>query len=601
MPISTAERRGNAPAQPHLLQLSKVATPGILAAAILGGLILAPADGRAQDAGGTTGSPGGSTFSPASGTSFTPAASGPIGPSASVLPAAGLGAAPADVRLGDLASQFGSTVPSALQPSQRPWNISGSLSVGEEYVTGNQANQVSLSGDQFVTQIQPSIQAQANTTRLQAQLFYAPQIEIYSRDSSQNQVAHDLNGRVLATLVPQTLFLDLRGDASVQSVAAAQGTTRNTVLSRGNAAQTYDFSVSPYALHRFGDLGTGEIGGAFTRTLTSTLSNTNPTLAALANQQTSSTGGHVAFVTGEAFTRYNGTVLGQVTRYSGDGALSDAHRDTATLDNGYALTHTMTALGMIGWQDLSYSGITPLRINEPVWNVGARLVPSPDSTITLRYGRNDGRMSFTLDAAVQATARIRIYARYSSGLTTESEQLQTILATSDLDAAGNLVDHTTGAPLLPTGDFFGLQNNLTRTTLASLSATLAYDRDSFSLDLNHQDAQLVSAGTVLGAADGNTHGTYGTITWSHDLRPDLQGSLSVQEGIERDDGPPSFTTHLTLVAASLRYTMTPSLSANASFSYSRTTGNIPAQQIDLGATRGTQSTFLVSLVKTFSD
>ncbi len=600
MPISTAEEIGSVLA-PAFRRLPKIPAPQVLAAAILGGLILAPATGRAQDAGGggIAGGLGGTTPSLAPDTSASIVA--PIGSGASVLPATGFGTAPPDVRVGDLASQLGQTQSgTTLQASQRPWNIGGFLSVGQEYLSGGETG---LNGNQFVTIIQPGIQAQANTSRLQAQIFYDPQIEIYSPDSSQDQVAQNLNGRALATLIPQTLFLDMRGTASVESAASGEGRTQNTVLSRGNSAQTYNFSVSPYLMHRFGDLGTGEVGGVFARTMTNTLSNSNAFLSAATNQQTTTTGGHVAFVTGEAFGRYNSAALGQVTRFDGTGPLHGAYRDTATLDNGYALTHTITVLGMIGWEDIHYGGTNPLHINDAIWNAGARYTPNPDSTVTLRYGRHDGRNAFTLDAAVAPTARLHLYARYSSGLSTDAEQLQTMLATSDLDAAGNPVDHFTGAPLLPIGDFFGLQNNLTRTTQASVTASLLYERDMFSFGVSHQDSTLVSATNAIGASRGDTHGTYGTLTWSHDLRPDLSSSISLEQGVEQDDGPPSFNTRLTMVSASLAYAFSPTLTSSASFSYNRRSGGIPANSVlaALSSDRGSQSTFLVRLVKSFSD
>lgn len=548
---------------------------------------------------------------------------GPLGAAPTVLPAIGVGPAAPDVRLGNLGVLGG--VPPA-PGGGRAWTVTPQLGITEEYSSAGTGIGGS-SGAQYITTVQPSLAATGDTTRLHGELIYAPQLQFYQPDGDQNQVAQNFNGRLLATLLPQTLFLDLRGSGAVQSIAAGQAPAGTTNLSPANSSQTYSFSVSPYALHRFGTWGTGEIGAGVSRSIQNALQTAAPPagpqtavqaaladLAAASNQNTTSYDGHVAFTTGETFGRYNGAALAQASSSQGGGVLAGGYRDTATLDNGYAVTRTITALATIGYERIHYGGTTPTRIDDAIWNAGVRLEPNADSTITVRYGHQDGLNSLLVDAGYAPTVRTHIFARYSTGLTTGAEGLQNALASSDLDSLGNPVDHATGAPLAAGGNFFGTQNSLFRTTVASLTGVLALDRDSFAVGLNSQQQKLISASdaATLAASEaasnagvlglGSSRGVYGSLNWSHQLRPDLQSTVYGRYGVSSSTGGTAGTEQLVVVSAGLSYALSKTLSGSLQYSYDR---NFGADQVVAGANgalaaiSGDQSLVVVSLVKSF--
>ena len=120
--------------------------------------------------------------------------------------------------------------------------------------------------------------------------------------------------------------------------------------------------------------------------------------------------------------------------------MNGSSRDSASVDNGYAVTRNLTLLAKFGYESLSYSGFPPYRYNGPLWNAGVRWVPNPDSSIELRYGYQDGADSYLLDATYAPTARIRVFARYSEGLATDQENLQNAVNAAVLDPLGNPVD-----------------------------------------------------------------------------------------------------------------------------------------------------------------
>jgi hypothetical protein len=260
-----------------------------------------------------------------------------------------------------------------------------------------------------------------------------------------------------------------------------------------------------------------------------------------------------------------------------------------------------------------------VHISDTVWSVGVRLEPDANSSITVRYGHHDGLDSASLDAGFQPTARIHVYARYSTGLTTQAEQLQNALATSDLDTQGNPVDHLTGAPLVPVGNFFGTDNNLSKTTVASLTGVLQLDRDSFTASVNSQTQTLISgssaAGLAAGAAaggtnGGNSSGVYGSLSWSHELRPDLQSTLFAQYGISSTSqsgvaGAPaqgnSPDQRSISASALLSYALSRTLSGQFQYSYNQTSGGSQSGAGARASANGgsTQNIVLLSLLKSF--
>ena len=579
---------------------------------------LVPGSAAAQDA-----APGGGGSSGAGLAAAPIASGGPITAGPSVLPAAGFGAGDtggiSSVRPGALDQQIaqafapagGGPTPATLGPA---WQFTPSAGVTEELTDNAQAvggGAGSVSGKargDLISILQPGLALTGDTQRLQVNLAYSPQIYLYASDGSQDRVDHEFNGRALATLIPQTLFLDVRGLATQQAVGGGFGPTRFNTLSSNNTVQDYSFSAAPYLVHRFGPIGTAEVGYGIGRTVQSANGNApinqgfvNPfTLQpglfqpSAANQNTTTQNAHAAFVTGEAFGRYNATALASATRFDGQGVLSGAHRDTYTIDNGYAITRTITALATVGYEDIKYSGASPVRITDAIWAVGARLVPNADSTLTVTYGHHDGLDSLTIDGSLAPSPRTRVYVRYSTGLTTNQEELQNALATTDIDALGNPVDHGNGAPIYDASNFFGVQDNLERLRRLSVSGAYTLDRDTFTATVENDNSKVISQASAesLGALGSNS-GTFGSLTWGHTLSPRLSSSVFFQYGVRTLDGPPSSTQDLLVASAALSYLLGPGLSSTLQFSHDQSSGG----GVVGGSTH--DNTLLLSVLKTF--
>ena len=552
-----------------------------------------------------------------------------------------------DVRTGDLRRQLQAYEPNPLARSTGPdWIIQPSIGADIGVTDNATATERNRQSDIFAL-ISPSVVIDGQTSRLKLNLSYSPQAYFYARTGSQTRVDQTGAGTALISIVPGSVFLDLRGSISEQSRTGGLGTSLgtsgntsggNTALNRQDQVQSITVSVTPYAEQRFGGWGTGRIGYSFLRTLQdgrNNQTNYGQFGSQSALQQAFNTSGlgsqgitgnlttqreRASFVTGENLGRFNVTTAAEAVQYSGAGAYHNAHRNLLSLDVGYAISRTVTLVAGTGYQDLRYSGTPGYRVNAPIWNVGVRLTPEPDSTITVGYGRKDGANSLYLNAATAPTARTRVYARYSQGLSTDAEGQQDLLQSTTIGSTGLLTDTATGAPVGSTSAQFGTQNGLYRLRSFSLSSTLLLNRDSFSVSVSNEDRTNISAVTfgpgvnngllpVL-PAGSSSNGTFGTLSWQHELTPVMTFSASGTYGITNysnlggtsgngSTGGNGSTRQTSLQAqAALSYQFTETLSGSVRYLYTERNSNQPQT---LFGTQGNlvQNTLLAGLRKSF--
>ncbi len=502
-----------------------------------------------------------------------------------------------DTRVSDLRGQLEQYLP-GLQPRTTGPAFLVSASLGVDAGVTDNALRVEQPrrADAFTT-LSPTLGVSGDTSRLKVNLSYAPIATLYAQTSSQNRFDHYGNGAALATLVPDAVFLDLRGAVTQQSrTGGYYGQTTTLATNRNDQVQSATFSVTPYAEHRFGGFGTARLGYSLARTIQSGYGSSqdrNNTQALLFNDGFGATGNlttqreRASFVTGENLGRVNDIAVLEAVQYSGVGAYRGAHRNQVTNDVGYAVTRTITALAGFGYQDLRFNGTPGVRINEPTWRVGARLTPNPDSSITMTYGRRDGFNAAAVDGAYSPTARTRVFVRYATGLTTDAEEQQNLLATTNVGPTGLLVDGVTGAPVSSSSGAFGTQNGLYRLRRFSITGLLLLNRDSVSVSLQQEDRQTVGTlpiGTTLPAGIGgtaapataNTSGVYGTLSWEHELSPVMTGLASLSYGVD-DNGASvgtgaSGSQRTVQTSLALNYVFTEALTGSARYLFTDRSG-----------------------------
>ncbi len=424
----------------------------------------------------------------------------------------------------------------------------------------------------LVTSILPELLLSGRTPLAQADVSYMPDIQLYARTSQQDQVVQRFNGQVQLTAVPQTLFLSLRGTGDQQSTIGSYGQGGLPYYGEQNRTDVVALQASPYLRHRFGGDGTLQAGYVFNYSSQTGSQGGTPSAPAdlllsqdLGNSVTRANEGYASFTTGENLGRFTDTARLDVTRYdgSGDSVLNGARRSTAIDSFGYGLSRAVALLGSAGYEDIAYSGLPPIRIRDAVWNAGIRLTPNQASSLTAKYGHKDGFDSLTLASSYAVTARLRVFATYSEGLTSGQEEIQDNLDQSSVDQFGNTVSTATGAPTLVSDQLLSLQNDLYRVERFSASAVSTYARDVVSLTVEQENRnEIASASSAPGYSD---HGTSIDLSWSHDLTPKLTVTTTLRYSDTRTETVPVSKYKIAGLDLDTGYAISPSLTATFSY------------------------------------
>ena len=429
-------------------------------------------------------------------------------------------------------------------PEDRAFTLQPAIGV-RELLTDNVYEARSPRVADLVTSILPELLLSGRTPLAQANISYTPDIQLYAKTSQQDQVVQQFNGQAELTAVPQTLFLSLRGTGDQQSTIGSYGQGGLPYYGEQNRTDVVALQASPYLQHRFGGDGTLRAGYVFNYSSQTDSQSVTPGEPVefpfsqdLGNSVTRSNEGYASFTTGENLGRFTDTARLDITRYdgSGDSVLNRAHRSTVIDDFGYGLNRAVALLGSAGYEDIAYSGLPPIRIRDAVWNAGIRLTPNQASSLTAKYGHKDGFDSLTLASSYAVTARLRVFAVYSEGLTSGQEEIQDNLDQSSVDQFGNTVSTATGAPTLVSDQLLSLQNDLYRVQRFSATAISTYARDVFSLTVEQENRNEIASAS--GAPGYSDRGTSIDLSWSHDVTPKLTLTTTLRYSDTRTETVP---------------------------------------------------------------
>ena len=435
-----------------------------------------------------------------------------------------------------LEQYFSNSTPTLPNASAPAWTVTPSIRVEQGWT--NNATQVGPGKASFITTVAPGLLVNGESAHVKGTLNFAPNVAIYEPETGQTHFGSNGSGDLLFTVVPDTLFVDARGFAYENPYGSGYSPNSVSGLSRNNTVQSFSGAISPYAQHRFDDWGTGEVGGSIARTVQLGYGSTNSGLVngQSVNEDLTTTQEHAVFTSGEAFGRSTGRALAQGVQYEGSGAMSGAYNYGAGIEFGYGITRQITAILQAGWEDIHYSGVSPVNINDATWAVGGKWSPSPDSQAFLTYGYKYGRYTFTGNGSIAVTQRVRLYGSYSQGITSNTQSLQDSLSVASIDPFGNAVNPVTGAPLLLGNNLYGSTGNGTvyYSTTASAGLSFLFDRDALNVSVNQQKQQGLT-GATYAAATQNSNSVFGSISWRHDLTPDISLSTFFQYGTSQNN------------------------------------------------------------------
>lgn len=497
------------------------------------------------------------------------------------------------------------------------WTFVPYLSLQEAY-TDNVLNTERDHRWDLITLITPGFTLQGDVPNAQVRLNYGPQIRLDARTPSQNGVTQQLAGTGLFTIVPEAFYVDARAFAGGTPVgggfggvglgapptalaAGSGGGLGTAALAKRNQVQTSAMSISPYWLHRFGDIGTAKVGYQFSQSSYAEGNSFVPVLfPSTGSKSYSFTNEAVAqFETGERFAPFRDLVSIDGRWGGGNGVNRDSKQYIFVNRLGYLVSHEIMIFGELGYESLSFNAVPPTRINDVIWGIGATITPNPDSQITFGYGHRYGQNAFSFNGSYALSPRTRISASYSVGLQSDLLGLQGQLDLASLNSLGQTVDATTGGPLFIGTGGIGAQAGLYQIRSLGFSASTVLDRDQFVLTVQSSHT------TTIAQAPPGTFNPFGipappvgstsnavTVTgsWAHQFSEALTMSTT---GSYTSSHISSFGNQQSLVASiAMQYLLSETLSAIARYSY------FDRNSPGVGQTF-TQNLFLVGLSKQF--
>jgi uncharacterized protein (PEP-CTERM system associated) len=467
----------------------------------------------------------------------------------------------------------------------------------------------------LITLLGPSFSLLGDVPNAQVRLNWAPQVRVFARDPHETGINQQVLGTGLFTIIPEGFYVDLRAISAVGPTGggfgalglgngtgasgtgslgiggtSAPGSIGALGLSKQNQTQTSSLSVSPYVMHRFGDIGTAKAGISYNQSSYSNSGSFLPLFFANngASQYNRTLQELAQFQTGDFIFPWHDMIIADAGQTNGSGVSRNSSQDYLINRLGYTVSQPVELFGELGAERLRYGGIPPTSIDDMVWGIGTTLTPNPDSTLTLAYGHKQGVTGLQADGSYALTARTRISVRYSTGIQSDLEQIANQLDLADVNQLGNAVDSQTGAPLFIGTGGFGAQSSLSSVKNLTLTANTVLDRDQISLSVVlTQETTLANAppGTVpvnplappITPVGSTSNGKSAVLSWIHQVNEGLTLNGSLSYSATDFAGTGNFRS--IGANAGLQYVLSETVSLNVRYSYFKRYSPVPGQDI----------------------
>jgi hypothetical protein len=421
------------------------------------------------------------------------------------------------------------------------------------------------------TNLAPGLSFSADTPRLQAVLTGNLNTALYVPSSTNlNQVYGSLYANGFGTIVPDALFVNLNSIVTQSSTLPGFGFQNLSRLPTNQQTQFYSTTVSPFVRHSFDGLVDTELRYTFNSTNYggNTTVVTSPSgIPTSLNSGILNEGTFIA-ATGRDFSRSLSRLTIDASNFNS--ASTDRNSQfNAFNDLEFRITPQIAALARVGYQNIQYPFVPAATFVGPTWLIGGALGTygigaygagaDQGGYFALQYGRQQGVYGFTGSAQYNITPTMLFTASLIQGISGQSQYLASTLATSTLDPYGSIVDQYSGLPTAFYNSGLGLTNNVYRQHLLNAGITETIARDHYSLYGTYSNYQSLTPGTS--SAPTKSVGVY--LTWSRDIRPDLNGYASL--GYYNSSNVVTTTTGTSIGSQSTINTITASLGVNYTF------------------------------------
>ncbi len=402
------------------------------------------------------------------------------------------------------------------------WNVKPSLNLSETYSDNITLAPRGREQSEFITQINPGVSLTGDAARLKLNLNYRMQNLFYAKDSSRNNIRHQLFANGTATLVEDTFFVDASSSIGQRLISGTGPIPMDNVSVTGNTTDVVTFRVSPYLRHNFGSTASTEVRYSY---------DTVNYQAGGFNSASNTISANLK--SGPSFNQipWGLTYRQQKISYAGSGR-SDVKFEMLTGNVSYILTRKFSLIAQGGYEQNSYivaaAGQRPSGV---FWSAGANWAPTSRTSLQATYGKRffGTTYSFNLN---HTTRRTSWQASYTQNVTTVRQlefERQFFVAVNP--ATGNpFVDPITGFPILLARNVPELTNDVF--IIKRLQGTVGYSpgKNSFTLSVFDQRFEFQNSPRV-----DESYGGQGS--WTLRLAPNTQ-SITTAGWQHTDFGAP---------------------------------------------------------------
>ncbi len=387
------------------------------------------------------------------------------------------------------------------------WNVTPSLNLSETYSDNITLAPRGKEQSEFITQINPGISLAGDAARLKLKLNYRMQNLLYAKDSSRNNIRHQLLASGTATLVEDTFFVDASSSIGQRLISGTGPVPLDNVSVTGNTTDVTTFRVSPYLRHNFGSIASTEMRYSY-----DTVNYQAGGFNSASNTVSASLKSGPSFNQIPWGLNYRQQKIG----YEGSGR-PDIKFEMVTGNVSYILTRKFSLFAQGGYEQNSYAvAAAGQRPSGPFWSAGANWAPTSRTSLQASYGKRFFGTTYSFNLK-HTTRRTSWQASYSQNvMTVRQMELERQFFVVANPATGNpFIDPVTGFPVLLALNVPTLTNEVF--IIKRLQGTVGYNpgRNSFTLTFFDQRFEFQNNPRI-----DESYGGQGS--WSLRLAPNTQ-------------------------------------------------------------------------------
>jgi uncharacterized protein (PEP-CTERM system associated) len=402
------------------------------------------------------------------------------------------------------------------------WQVTPSISLQELYTSNSQGT--SSGTTDVVTQVAPGMTITEDGPYSNLTFNFSPTYNHYNFGTSPDRV--DLSSSMTGKITPSEnhLTIDYNGYANEFGGNANSNSQSGTVLvASTDRVLYYTATVVPHFTERFGDVATVDAYYRLKSSNTSDQGTHTPGGFSLSNDYLQNEG-EVILGSGDSFGRVSAQLDFDHSISTGTGEIGGSSNDNDFLGLQYNFNYAYSLTAQIGYQRIFYgatSTTSPFVNAGMTWSVGFRIAPNQDSSLSVKYGLQEGIYVPSIVGSYSVGPRTVVSLNYTVSIQNQLESALQNLQFLTYDQFGNPIDSRTGLPFNLINSTFSSQNVLFRDKPAQLTIVHQLERSAITLTLLYEERTSVTGAPSSDEALG------GTIGYARQLTPLINGDVNI--------------------------------------------------------------------------